>query len=166
MADPFSVIAGTAGLADVCIRLTRFLKHAKDGFRAVDEELDGLAEEIESLRSTNEFIKRSYTEGSITKINSDHQQILNTQWQTTQTTLASCQHITEQIEGLLNDVANAGSGKHIRLDQIRKWLKQQSSEETLSSLRGRLQAHQIALQLSLSAVSMSVSRYGPVSVTL
>ena len=35
MADYFSVIAGAAGLADVCIRLAKFLKEAKDGFQKV-----------------------------------------------------------------------------------------------------------------------------------
>ncbi|KAL9074389.1 MAG: hypothetical protein Q9157_004416 [Trypethelium eluteriae] len=154
MADPFSVVAGTAGLADVCIRLTKFLKHAKDEFRAVDQELEDLFEEIESLRSTNELVKQSYTQGSVALVDSDHQQIINTHWRATQNTLASCWRVTEQIEELLKDVANAGSGKHVKLDQLRRWLKQQSKEEILSALRERLKAHQIALQLSLSAVSI------------
>ena len=156
MADPFSIIAGTAGVADVCIRLTKFLKQAKDGFRAVGQELEDLFEEIVSLRSVNDLVERSYTEGSTAKIDPDHQHILGTHWRATQNTLASCRNIIEQIEALLNEVVDVGSGKHIKIDQLRKWLKQQSSEEALSTLREKLRTHQIALQLSLSAVSMSV----------
>ena len=156
MADPFSIIAGTAGLADVCIRVTKFLKQAKDGFRAVDQELEDLFEEIVSLRSVNDLVQRSYTEGSTAKTDPDHQRILGTHWRTTQNTLASCQRIIEQIEALLEEVVDAGSGKHIKLDQLRKWLKQQSREGAFSTLREKLKAHQIALQISLSAVSMSV----------
>ena len=154
MADPFSVLASTAGLADVCIRLARFLKQANAGFRTVDQELGSLFEEIASLRSVNDLVKSSYTEGATAKTDPNHQQILGTHWSATQNTLTSCQHIVEQIEALLQEVSAAGSGNHVKLDQIRKWLKQQSREEAFSSLRGKLKAHQVALQLSLSAVSM------------
>ena len=157
MADPFSIVAATAGLTDVCIRLIKFLKQAHDGFRAVDQELKDLFEAIVSLRSVNYLVERSFTEGSTVKPDPAHQRILGTHWHATQTTLASCQRIIEQIEALLKEVVDAGSGKHIRVDQLRKWLKQQSREEAFSTLREKLKAHQIALQLSLSAVSMSVN---------
>ena len=60
MADPFSIIAGTAGLADVCIRLTKFLKHASNGFQKVDEDLEDLSKEITSLRAVSDLIKHSF----------------------------------------------------------------------------------------------------------
>lgn len=154
--DPFSITASTAGLADICIRLAKFLKQAHDGFRAVDRELEEFSEEIVSMRSINDLVKRSYTEGSTAKTDPDHQLILGTHWRATQNTLASCQRTFEQIETLLKEVVGVGSGKHIKLDQLRRWLKQQSREEAFSALREKLKAHQIALQLSLSAVSMSV----------
>ena len=116
MADPFSIVAGTAGLADVCIRVSRFLIQAKDGFRAVDQDLDDLFQEIESLRSINDLVQRSYTEGSIDKTGSDNQQILDTHWYATQNTLASCRRTVEQIESLLKEILDTGSGKHIKLD--------------------------------------------------
>ncbi|CAG8975456.1 hypothetical protein HYALB_00004770 [Hymenoscyphus albidus] len=154
MADPFSILAGTAGLTDVCIRLAQFLKHANDGFRVVDQELEALSEEITSLRSVNDLIERSYTEGSTAKANLEHQKILGTNWHATQNTLVSCQRIVEKIEEILIEVEGSGGGKHIKRDQIRKWLKQQRKEEELMSLREKLKAHQKALQLSLSAVNI------------
>jgi hypothetical protein len=154
MADPLSIIAGTAGLGDVCVRLIIFLKHAKDGIRSVDEDLENLLIEITSLRSTNDLVNRSYAEGVLPVGDSEHQQILKTQWRAIQTTLASCQRVTQQIEKLLQDVANTGNGKHVKLDQLRRWLKQQSREESLTNLRERLKAHELALQLGLSATTM------------
>ena len=156
MADPFSIVAGTVGVADVCFRLIKFLKQANAGLRVVDQELEHLSEELVSLRSVNDLVKRSYTEGFTTKTDPDHQQILGSHWRSTQNTLAGCQRIVEQIEALLKEVANTGSGKHIKFDQLRKWLKQQSREEAFSTLREKLKAHQLALQLSLSAVTMFV----------
>ena len=157
MADPFSIVAGTAGLADVCVRLARFIKQANAGFRTVDQELQNLFQETESLRSINDLVKRSYIDGFHAKSDCDQQHILDTHWRATQNTLTSCQRIVEQIEALLKEITDAGSGKHVRLDQLRKWLKQQSKEEVFNTLREKLKAHQIALQLSLSAVSMSFS---------
>jgi len=154
MADPFSILAGTAGLADVCIRLANFLKHANDEFRVVDQELEALFEEIVSLRSVNDLVERSYMDGSTARTNPDHQQILGTNWHSTQNTLASCQRIVEQIEAILIEVVDAGSGKHIKLDQLRKWLKHQSRGTALSIQREKLKAHQTVLQLSLSAISL------------
>ena len=154
MADPFSIVAGTAGLADVCVRLARFIKQANAGFRSVDQELEDVFQEIESLRSINDLVKRSYVDGFQAKSNHDQQHILETHWRATQNTLSSCQRIVEQIEVLFKEIVEAGSGKHIRLDQLRKWLKQQSKEEVFSNLREKLKAHQMALQISLSAVSM------------
>lgn len=159
MADPFSTLAGAAGLADVCIRFAKFLKDANDGFRLVDQELEDLSKEIVSLQSVNgsinELLKRSYPEGSTARTNPHLEKILDINWRATNTTLASCQLIVERIEALLKDVVNAGSGKHIKRDQVRKWLKQQSREEELNTLREKLKAHQLALQLSLSAIGMS-----------
>jgi hypothetical protein len=158
MADPFSILAGVASLADVCIRLARFLKDANDGFRVVDQELEDLFKEIASLQSVNEsideLVKRSYPEGSTARTNPHLGKILDTNWRATNNTLSSCQLIVERIEAILKDVVNAGSGKHIKRDQVRKWLKQQSKEEELSTLREKLKAHQLALQLSLSAVGL------------
>ncbi|PQE27270.1 tetratricopeptide repeat domain-containing protein [Rutstroemia sp. NJR-2017a WRK4] len=159
MADPFSILAGAAGLADVCIRLAKFLKDAKDGFRLVDQELEDLAKEIASLQSVNESInellKRSYPQGSTARTNPHPEKIRSKNWRATNTTLASCQLIVERIEAILKDVVSAGSGKHIKRDQVRKWLKQQSRKEELNTLREKLKAHQVTLQLSLSAIGMS-----------
>jgi len=159
MADPFSILAGAASLADVCIRLAKLLKDANDGFRGVDQELEDLFAEVASLQSVNEsieeLVKRSYPEGSTARADTYLQRILDTNWRATNNTLSGCQLIAERIEGILKEVLNAGTGKHIRRDQVRKWLKQQSREEELSTLREKLKSHQLALQLSLSAVSMS-----------
>ena len=152
--DGADCCTSTAGLADVCVRLAKFLKDANHGFRVVDQELEGLCEEIISLRSVNDLVERTYMEGSAARVSPHQQQIIGTNWRATQNTLASCQGIVERIEAIFLEVIGVGGGKHIKLDQLRRWLKQQSREEALTKLREKLKAHQIALQLSLSAVSM------------
>ena len=53
----------------------------------------------------------SYMDGSMARTNPDYQQILDTNWRATQNTLASCQRLVEQIEAILIEVVDAGSGE-------------------------------------------------------
>lgn len=154
MADPFSIIAGTAGLTDVCIRLTKLLKQAKDGFQTVDEDLEELSGEIKALRSVNDLVQRSYEAESAINSGLDQQRLLLDHWHAIQSTLAGCQRIVGQIDDLLASVLAVGNGKHIKFDKLRRWLKQQSKEEAFNTLRQKLNAHQIVLQNILAAVNM------------
>ena len=154
MADPFSVLAGTAGLADVCIRLSKLIKQAKEGFQTVDEELEDLFKEVASIRSVNNLVQRSYEAESTITTDRDDKRVLATHWQATQSTLAGCRRIVEQLDALLEEILKAGDGKHVKLGKLRRWLKQQSKEETFNALRQKLSAHQIGLQTSLAAVNV------------
>ncbi|KAH7356935.1 hypothetical protein BKA65DRAFT_495809 [Rhexocercosporidium sp. MPI-PUGE-AT-0058] len=161
MVDQFSVLAVAAGLADVCIWLGKFLKDDKHRFRVVGQELEDLFKEITSLQSVNasidELLGRWYPEGSTAGTSPNLQKILDTNWQATSGTVSNGQLIVERIEAILEDIVNIGRGKHIKHDQIRKWMKQQSREEELNTLWGKLKQYLLALQLSLSAVGMSCS---------
>ena len=154
MADPFSIVVGTAGLADVCIRLTKLLKQAKDGFQTLDEELEDLSKEITGLRAVNDSVQRIYEASSIAASDPDDQQVLVHQWQATKTTLAGCQRVVKELDALLVSVLDVGRRKHVKIVKLRKWLKQQSKEEAFNTLRRKLNAHQIALQTSLAAVNV------------
>lgn len=54
--DPVSIVAATAGLADVSFRLSRFLKRTVDGAREVDQDLLHLLSQVENLNSINNGI--------------------------------------------------------------------------------------------------------------
>ena len=154
MADPFSIIVGTASLADLCIRFTKLLKNAKDGYQKVDRDLEDLSKEIAALSSVNDLIKRSFEVNlaGITDVN--EQQILSKHWQATRTTLAGCRDILERLSNLIIKIVGKGSPKSIQFDGLRKYLKQQSKEDEFIELRRKLNGYQIALQTSLAAVNM------------
>lgn len=155
MADPFSIIAGTAGLTDVCIRFAHVLQQSRDGFQRLDEDLEELSHEIKGLQAVNDLIQRSYEAGSATSTDPNDQKIFDNHWVATRTTLAGCRSIVEQISLLLVQILKSvGSGKHPKLDKLRKYLKQQSKEGEFIGLRQKLSAHQAALQTSLAAVNV------------
>ncbi|MCJ1388283.1 hypothetical protein MMC18_001128 [Xylographa bjoerkii] len=158
MADPFSIIAGTAGLADVCIRFALFLRQAKNGFQKVDKDLEDLAKEVTALGSVGDLIKRSFEVhlAGVTDVNG--QQTLSDHWQITQATLAGCQDIIDHLNELITKVLGSGGSKHVKTGALRKYLRQQSKEEEFVKLRQKLSAHQIALQTSLAAVNIIYTR--------
>ena len=154
MADPFSIIAGTAGLADVCVRLTKFLKQAKDGFHKVDKDLEDLSNEVNDLRSVSDLIESNFKADLDPTTSSIDNQLIVNHWQATRTTLAGCQDIVERLNALVTAILATGGSRHVKFDNLRKYLKQQSKEDEFTALRQKLNAHHNALQTSLLVVHM------------
>ena len=156
MADPFSIIAGAAGLADVCIRLTKFLKQAKDGFQKVDKDLEDVSNEITELRTVSDLIKCSFEADLLGTTNPSNNQIVSELWHATQAILAGSQNILESLSALITTILGTSSTKHVKLNSLRKYLKQQSKEDEFDELRRKLKDRHMALQTSLAALNMYV----------
>ena len=154
MADPFSIIVGAAGLADVCIRLTKFLGQAKDGFQNIDRDLEDLSNEIAALRTVNDLIKHSFEIDLAAPSNPVDSQVTTDVWHDIRTTLASCQDIVGRLNALITTVLASGGPQHARFKNLRKYLKQQSKEDEFAALRQKLKTHYGALQISLAALNM------------
>lgn len=154
MADPFSIIVGAAGLADVCIRLSKFLKQAKDGFQKIDVDLEDLSKEITALRTVSDLIKRSFDADLAATTNTSDNQIIANHWHATRATLAGCQDIVERLNALIAEILGTGGTKHVKLNSLRKYLKQQSKDDEFTALRQKLNTHHSALQTSLAAVNV------------
>lgn len=156
MADPFSIIAGAAGLTDVCIRLAKFLKQAIDGFQKVDKDLENLSKEIIALRTVSDLIKRSFEIDITGTTNPSDKQIIANHWHATGVTLAGCQDIVERLDALITTVVCTGGTKYVKLNSLRRYLKHQSKDAEFIVLRQSLNAHHNALQTSLAAVNVWV----------
>ena len=154
MTDPFSIVVGATSLADVCLRLAKFIKHAKGGFQKVDEDLEDLSRGITALSSVCDLIKRSFDVDTTKVFDPGDQKIINDLWQTTLTTLTGCQDLIEKLNALIIQVLGNGSSKHVKSHSLRKFLRQQSKEGSFTELRQKLNAHQTALQTSVVAVNV------------
>ena len=154
MADPFSIIVGTAGLADVCIRLAKFLKQAKDGFQNIDKDLEDLSKEITALSTVSDLIKRTFEADLARTTTSNDDQIIVDHWQATGAILAGCQDIVEKLAVLITTILGTGGSKFVKFNSLRKYLKQQAKDDEFIALHHKLNAHHNALQTSLAAVNM------------
>lgn len=154
MVDPFSIVVGSASLADLCIRVGKLLKKAQEGFHKVDEELNELSQKIAALRAVSDLIRCSFeTELLGTKDASD-QQIIQSHWQTTHSILKSCETNVEKIAVLVTDVLGKEHEEHPKYSNLRKFLKHQWKEHVFAELKQRLRAYSAALQTSLAAINL------------
>lgn len=154
MTDPFSIIVGTAGLADVCIRLAKFLKQAKDGFQNIDKDLEDLSKEIKAVRTVSDLIKRTFEADLAGTTSSNDDQVIVDHWQATGAILTGCQDIVEKLTVLITTILGIGGSKLVKFNSLRKYLKQQAKDDEFIALRQRLNAHHNTLQTSLAAVNM------------
>ena len=154
MTDPFSILVGAASLADVCVRLTKFLKQAKDGFKKIDQDLEDLSEDIIALRTVTDLIKNIFQTDLARTTNPNDNQVLANNWYTTRTTLGGCQDIVERLNALITTVLGNGGPNPVKFSSLRKYLKQQSKADDFFALREKLKTHYSALQASLAAMNL------------
>lgn len=160
MADPFSIIASTIGIADVCVRLVNLLVSVKQGSKTIDDDLDKLIKEINSTSSTSETIHESFKRdiAAHSEPPDSGEEAIASLWHATGTTLESCRTTLEDLNTLLTDVIGDGGPKtSSMLDNLRKYFRKQSREDELLQLRQRLNKAHDVLQILLTAISMCVA---------
>lgn len=164
MADPFSIIAGTAGLIDVCWRFGSYLHHVQAGAAKIEDEIQILSRDIEALRIINETIRASYKElpGYLSaKIESSkHVERL---WRNVSSNLESCRLIVEELEALVKTIVGKEPSKDEskimrKLGTFKMQLRKQSREGEFSKLQSRLTTYYNTIQLMLDLIIWSVSR--------
>ena len=158
MADPFSIIIGTVGLIDVCLRFGAYLNNVQAGAAQIEDEIASLSREIEALTSVNETIQASYKEfqSSSSTDASTLTQKANL-WRNIRSNLHDCRIIVEDLEQLVivilgKETQDKGSRFSRKLDGFRKQLRKQSKEGDFNKLHSRLNTYQNTLQLMLDLV--------------
>lgn len=158
MADPFSIIAGTAGLADVCIRLGKLLKDAREDFQNTDHELSKLEARISAVKGTIEQVGKLY-HASVQRLETVDQQAESSHWRTTGVNLEGCRKVIDQLERLITAVVGEKT-THPKTYQFRKYLRLLSKEKDFALLQDELQSYNGFLQTNLTSTALLVSALG------
>jgi hypothetical protein len=154
MADPFSLIASSIGVVDVCVRLGTFLLEAKQGSDTIDEKLDGLIAEIYALKTVSNLIRESleggdFGDGDIPR--RDKGDVL-TLWSATLNALQDGQRTLSELEDVFKKVS--GEGGTSTGDRLRKYFRKLWKEERLQELWAKLARSQSLLQMMLTGINM------------
>ncbi|KGO57336.1 Tetratricopeptide-like helical [Penicillium expansum] len=157
--DPFSIIVGTVGLADVSIRVISYLGSLKSATSKIQDEITILGQEIEALVAVNDSVEdfwhsRHDLNGFDAPVN-DGSHASNV-WKNLASLLQQSKMTIEQLEILLKEVVGKKStlvaGK---LDGLRKTIRRQDRDGEYMQIRQRLANNQAGMQMLLSALNLS-----------
>ena len=158
MADPFSIIAGTAGLLDVSWRLIKYIKDTQAAATKLEDDIESLLREIEALISVIESIQNVFASELSTSTrgasvaSTNHVEDL---WRNTGESLRECRTLVEQMEDLVLSIAGHGDYKvKGKIDGFRRQLKKQSKDGKFRDLRQQLANYEGGLQILLSAINL------------
>jgi Fungal N-terminal domain of STAND proteins len=136
--DPLSIstacVSLIATLGRILPQIVSFVSDVRDARRdmdAVSRELHSLSLSLENLRDDSTKIK--YPEGSR---------------RTLITVLGNCDHVTKEIEALLNKMASGNIGRRMQ------WTIY--GRDDMNKLRSRLEAYKSAIDIALDMVSMQL----------
>ncbi|PVH78576.1 hypothetical protein DL98DRAFT_634269 [Cadophora sp. DSE1049] len=162
MADPFSVLAGSAGLLDVLFRVFNYIRATVDSAGRIEEELEGLSHDIQALTSINEAIRETYQqEGTRLPGTSlaDAGRVDNL-WKNVGTLLKDCQAVVEKLDGLMSEVIGKGVSSKVtgKIDGLRKTLRRDKKDHEIKDTRIKLVSYQNSLQILLTALNLAYTR--------
>lgn len=157
MADPFSIAAGTASLADISWRVITYLRKVRAASARVEDELTTLSKEIESLISVNSSLEDVWeSEQKASPAISVADTVRGERlWQNVGTNLRDCQVVVKKLDSLLKGVTGkAGLQSKGKFDNLKRQLRMESKDEEFRRLRDRLTTHQNSLQLLLTTLNV------------
>ncbi|KXG49652.1 Tetratricopeptide-like helical [Penicillium griseofulvum] len=157
--DPFSIIVGTVGLADVSVRVIRYLSSLKSATSKIRDEITILGQEIEALVAVNGSVEdfwhsRHDLDGLDTPAN-DRFHAGNV-WKCLGSLLQQSKRIIEQLEVLLKEVIGKKNTLAVgKLDGLRKTFRRKDRDGEYMQIRQRLANNQAGIQMVLSALNLS-----------
>lgn len=178
MADPFSIIAGSAGLLDILFRIGSYLKNVQAGASKVEGDISELLHQVEVLIAVNESIKRviaaevphSNNATSPNPTDSSHVSPASVPESNVSTNdaarsealrrdicsiLVDCRDVVEKLENLVKEILGKEGPKVLsKLDGFKKQLRKQSKDEEFRHLRHKMTTYQDALQVMLTALNL------------
>ncbi|KAI9702311.1 MAG: hypothetical protein M1836_000790 [Candelina mexicana] len=161
MADPFSIVAGTANLLDVCWRVGAYLGKVKAAASKIEQDITALSDEVDALIAVNKSIQALWdTNGDQSSgLQSSDARRIEGLWQDINIALHGCRGVMDRLAVLVEDVIGKdGLPVQGKRDGIRKVLRKQSKGEEILEVRQQIASHQGSLQLTLSALNLCYIR--------
>ncbi|KAL1798238.1 hypothetical protein ACET3X_002275 [Alternaria dauci] len=155
MADPVSLVAAGVGIADVAFRLVKYLKDVKAAAKTIDEDIEGLINEVEGLQKVHGHLEKEYLKSVTNAETGDDERSL---WTSVGQTLKNGQKLTEKLEASVKSIYGDHRLMTGRLDSWDKSRRKKSKDGMISGLRDQINTYQGALQMLIGFISMQSVR--------
>lgn len=157
MADPFSIIAGTAGITAICVRVVRYLRDIHTAKATIEDDIAALIHEIEALEAVNNSIHETF--GDLLSAPSANPSLGNTAdlWKHTGRSVRNCQIVVERLEKLVKEIyGKTGPTVTNMRDGFGKTRRKLSKKDALRQCWDQLSTYQNALQVLLTTITLYV----------
>lgn len=150
--DPLSIAAAAAGLATLCVQCSTSLYHFYESTQKVDANVTGFYDEVDSLARVLDALSTTFKHPrTLAVINSAHQQYDGKLWTNVGELLERCRRSMETLRGILQRLNRDTGGI---LKKPIKQLRLRLQSDDITSLRGKIQSHNIMMQITLQSISM------------
>ncbi|KAK8078968.1 tetratricopeptide repeat domain-containing protein [Apiospora phragmitis] len=146
-------IATSFELGGVCVKLAKFLYEAAHGIQAVDGDLVNLSQEIISLQTTNEAIRKHFE----ADINASSEKIAEDGRDEGAKLEETCSKIQDSSAGDSGGSKGSKNTPEI-IQRSKRWIRKYLKEDELAKFRQRIRGHQDGLQLLLTAANIVHTR--------
>ncbi|KAG9251387.1 uncharacterized protein F5Z01DRAFT_278372 [Emericellopsis atlantica] len=172
MADPFSIVAGVAGLSDVCFRLVSYVRSLKQDVNATSSQLAALTDEIETLRKLCQAVQGAIPTSTAVSLRShstpttgDRRTANEKQlflWSFVDGCVKECHSLVEQLHALLVQLCSGDTGSPTSpsgtLAKLKTALAKRSVDDDLNRIRRDLGIQHGTLNTLLTLISVQDGR--------
>lgn len=144
MADPFSFVAGTVGIADVTFRIIKYLRDVKAAIETIDADINRLINEILSLKQVHRHLNKHYQKQTTSSSLSIEETIL---WEQTKQTLKNGQTLVTKLEISVRQVYGNIQTVTRRRDALTKQNRKRDIDSMISGFRNQINTYHSALHV-------------------
>jgi hypothetical protein len=164
MADPFSLVAATAGLIQQLLQCGNYIQTILERAGTLDEDILGLTHEIATLVSVNESLQSAYEaeKNRVTGTSLADRRRIESLWQNVGTLVKDCHKTVEELENVLLEIigktpsttSRLGDRLGGKIDHLKKSMRMEKKHDEVKNIQMRLLNYQNSLQILLSALSL------------
>jgi hypothetical protein len=156
--DAFSIVAGTVGLLDVCLRLAKYLSDVKEGSERIDEDIEALYQQVAAIGVVIQSIQ-NVSKADLAHAGNSQADNLQGLWEEVGHNITSCQAALDKLFILISHIVGKESSKlQSKLEGFRRYLRKTSKEEEFNRIRTQLSGYHHALQTLLTSVNIVLTK--------
>jgi len=150
MADPVSFLAAGVGIADVAFRVIKYLKDVKSAAETIDDDIGGLINEVESLKSVHGHLEQEFFKNVNDALGKEEKML----WFNTGQTLKNGQQLVQKLEDSVRQIYGENRTVTGKWDGLSKQHRKRTKDGIISGFRDQIGTYHGALQIWLNCISM------------
>ncbi|ORY01656.1 tetratricopeptide repeat domain-containing protein [Clohesyomyces aquaticus] len=155
MADPFSIVASTASIVDICVRLVCYLKDVQKGVATIQADITSLVHEVEALEAISTSILQIFNGTPFATPEHGQHDLQEGLWNKVKRTLEDSEDLVAKLETIVKDIyGKNGQTVSGSRDALGKSHRRRSKESELRQCRDQLATFQNVLQILLAFINL------------